>query len=143
SWGEVYHADFKTSAISRAYRLPVIETKSVFATSTRDANVYFTRITRSEVSIVSSASHGILGRWILSKKNGEDARHAVSEVVVRGSTFAVRFAQVLESGIWELVHNGESVWTRPESLTGVVAAAWAETDGGEELVHELEIEGHE
>jgi hypothetical protein len=143
SWAEVYHTNFKTSVISKAYRLPVVESKSVFATSTRDANVYFTRITRSEVSVVSSASHGILGRWLLGAQNREDARHAVSEVVARGSTFAVRFAQVLESGDWELVRNGEPAWTRPESLAGAVAATWAETDGGEELVHELEVEGHE
>ncbi|KAK2743346.1 hypothetical protein FQN55_007281 [Onygenales sp. PD_40] len=143
SWAEVYHTDLQSSAISKAYQLPLIGEKSVFATSNKDANVYFTRITPSEISVVSSASHGILGRWTPSKPSTEGARHAVSEVVARGSTYAVRFAQVLDSGDWTLVRNGEAEWTRVETLTEAVAAGWADVNGGEKLARELEVEGHQ
>ncbi|PGH19669.1 hypothetical protein AJ80_03824 [Polytolypa hystricis UAMH7299] len=143
SWAEVYHTDLKSSTISNAYRLPVFQESSAFATSNIDANVYFTRITKSEISVVSSASHGILARWTPKNPSKDAAQHAVSEVVARGgTTYAVRFAQVLESGDWTLVRNGKTEWTRPESLTDAVAAAWAEVDGEEELAHELEVEGH-
>ncbi|OJD21530.1 hypothetical protein ACJ73_07129 [Blastomyces percursus] len=143
SWAEVYHTDIKSATISRAYRLPTVGESSVFATSTKDANVYFTRVTKIDISVVSSASHGILARWVPSKSITENARHAVSEVVVRGSTYAVRFAQVLESGDWMLVRNGEIVWNRPETLTEAVAASWADVNGGEKLAQALEVEGHE
>ncbi|EEH42593.1 uncharacterized protein PADG_07413 [Paracoccidioides brasiliensis Pb18] len=143
SWAEVYHIDIKSASIDKAYDLPLVGESSVFATSTRDANVYFTRITKTETSVVSSASREFLARCIMSKNITESAFHAVSEVVSRGSTYAVRFAQVLESGDWMLVRNGEIGWNRPEILTEAVAASWADVNGGEILAHELEVEGHE
>ncbi|PGH36631.1 hypothetical protein GX50_00493 [[Emmonsia] crescens] len=143
SWAEVYHTDIKSAAILRAYQLPIVGESSVFTTSSKDANIYFTRITKTDISVVSSTSHGILGRWAPSKVIAENARHAVSEVVARGSTYAVRFAQVLESGDWMLVRNGEVVWSRPEILTEAVAASWADVNGGEKLAQALEVEGHE
>lgn len=143
-WAEVYHADLKASTVSKAYSLPLLQEEDAFSTSTRDANVYFTRITGSEVSLVSSASHGMLGRWSRRKDVVYETLHAVSEVVARGdSTFAVRAALVQSSGDWKLVRDGESVWTRPESLANAVAAEWVELDDGESLAHELEVEGHQ
>lgn len=143
SWAEVYHIDLKSSTVSKAYQLPRSSETSVFATSNKDANVYFTRITESDISVVSSASDRILGQWVPKKPRSERALHAVSEVVAKGDSAAVRFAYLLESGDWELVRNGETEWTRHEALAGALAASWAEADGREELAHELEVEGHE
>ncbi|ODM20819.1 hypothetical protein SI65_03872 [Aspergillus cristatus] len=143
SWAEVYHTDMKLGTVTKAYELPRVQERSVFATSNRDANVYFTRITESETTVVSSASHGVLGRWALKNPSTEQALHAVSEVVDRGDTVAVRSAALLASGDWQLIRNGQTEWTRHEGLTGASAAAWAETDEQEELVHQLEVEGHE
>lgn len=143
SWAEVYHIDLKSSTVSKAYQLPRLSEKSVFATSSKGANVYFTRITESEISVVSSASDKILGRWVPKSPRSERALHAASEVATKEDSVAVRFAYLLESGDWELVRNGETEWTRHEALAGAVAASWAEADDREELVHELEVEGHE
>jgi hypothetical protein len=141
-WAEVYHVNLKSSAISKAYSLPKLMGKGgIFSTSTIDANVYFTRITQSEVSLVSSASHGILGRWTMPLSY-EDRTHAVSEVVTRGKNeFAVRFGLVAD-GTWRLIRNGDLVWTRPEDLAGAVAAAWVDFSEDEVLKHELELESH-
>ncbi|THC95235.1 hypothetical protein EYZ11_005274 [Aspergillus tanneri] len=143
SWADVYHIDLKSAVPSKAYDLPRLPGWSVFATSNSDANVYFTRITDSEATVVSSVSHGILGRWPLQNVPVERATHAVSEVVAKGDTVAVRSAAVLDSGDWELIRNGQTEWTRYEALMGALAAQWAETDGQEDLVHQLEVEGHE
>lgn len=143
SWAEVYHTDMKLGTVTKAYDLPRVHERSVFATSNRDANVYFTRITESETTVVSSASHGVLGRWALKNPSTEQALHAVSEVVDKGDTVAVRSVALLASGDWQLIRNGQTEWTRHEGLTGASAVAWAETDEQEELVHQLEVEGHE
>ncbi|KAG5291786.1 DUF1620 domain-containing protein [Histoplasma ohiense] len=143
SWAAVYHTDIKLGEISRAYQLPMVAESSVFTTSNRDTNVYFTRVTKTDISVVSSTSHEILARWTPSEAVTENARHAVSEVVARGSTYAVRFAQVLEAGNWMLVRNGDIAWSRPEILTEAVAVSWADVNGGEKLAQALEVEGHE
>ncbi|RAK80920.1 uncharacterized protein BO72DRAFT_524870 [Aspergillus fijiensis CBS 313.89] len=143
TWAEVYHVDLKTSAISRAYELPRLQGWSVFSTSNKDANVYFTRITQSETTVVSSVSHGILGRWPHQPPPLEEAVHAVSEVVTKGDSVAVRSATALVSGDWQLIRGGQVEWTRYEALAGALAASWVETDGSEDLVHQLEVEGHE
>lgn len=143
SWAEVYYTDMKLGTVSKGYDLPRVQERSVFATSNRDANVYFTRITESETTVVSSASHGVLGRWALKNPSTEQALHAVSEVVDKGDTVAVRSAALLASGDWQLIRNGQAEWTRHEGLTSASAAAWAETDEQEELAHQLEVEGHE
>jgi hypothetical protein len=143
SWAEVYHTELKSSTISKAYHLPRLSEKSVFATSHKAANVYFTRITDSEVTVVSSASHGVLGKWPFKTSTNNPGLHAVADVVSRGDSAAVRFAYTQDSGDWQLVRNGETEWTRHESLAGAVTAAWAEPDSSEDLVHDLELEGHE
>ncbi|GAQ09425.1 hypothetical protein ALT_6746 [Aspergillus lentulus] len=143
SWAEVYHIDLTSATVSKAYSLPRLQEKSAFATSNIDANVYFTRITQSEAVVVSSASHGVLGRWPLQAPTTEHAQHAVSEVVAKGDAVAVRSATVLSSGDWQLIRNGQTEWTRYEALNGAVAASWAEEEYQEDLAHELEVEGHE
>lgn len=142
TWADIYHVD--SNSVSKAYRLPTIPQKSVLAASRRDGTVYFTRISKSEISVTSSVSDKVLGKWTPRTMPDESGiLFAVSEVVARGSTVAVRFAQVGESGDWTLIRNSELVWRRPESLTDVVAMAWADTNGVEKLAHELEIEGHQ
>ena len=143
SWAEVYHVDLKSSKVTNAYRLPYLQGQSVVATSVIDANVYFTRVTESETIVVSSASHGVLGRWNLQTPSSEIALHSVSEVVTKGKSLAVRSALLREHGDWQLIRNGQIEWTRYEGLIDAVAAIWAETDAQEDLAHELEVEGHE
>ena len=130
-WAEVFHIDLKSSSISKAYSLPkLIGRGGTFSTSIVDANVFFTRVTGSEVILVSSASHGILGRWPMTLRDGGIVQ-AVSEVVPRGtSEYAVRSALVSE-GFWSLVRNGDEVWTRPEDLAGAIAAAWVDENAEE------------
>ncbi|KAJ6097308.1 hypothetical protein N7499_001682 [Penicillium canescens] len=142
-WAEVYHVDMKSSKVTKAYQLPYLPGQSVFATSVIDANVYFTRITDSEAIVVSSASHGILGRWNLPKSSSDAALHAVSDLVTREKSVAVRSAVFRENGDWQLIRNGQIEWTRNEGLIDAVAATWAEIDTQEGLAHELEVEGHE
>ncbi|KAK2756541.1 hypothetical protein FQN54_005434 [Arachnomyces sp. PD_36] len=143
SWAEVYHIDVKSATVSKAYALPAMREKSTFAASNVGSGVYFTRITDASISVTSSESEEIIGIWMLKRAKLDGTRHATAEVVSRGTSLAVRFAHVLESGDWELVRNGEPEWSRPEELAGVLAASWAEPDGGEELAHELEVEGHQ
>jgi hypothetical protein len=143
SWAEVYHVDLKAATMEKAYQLPFVSGPSVVATSSIDANVYFTRVTDLETVVVSSASHGILGRWSLETSSSERAVNAAAEVVAKGSAVAVRAAILRDSGDWQLIRNGQSEWTRPEALIGAVAAAWVDNDAQEDLVHELEVEGHE
>lgn len=132
-WAEIYHIDIAHGTVSKAYDIPRVGGKGAFSTSTIDANVYFTRHTETEVTLFSSASHGILERWPISR----DVVHAISEVAPKGKGFAVRSAQTLASGDLELIRNGEHVWQRSESLAGVVAAAFAEIPVEETLAKEL------
>ncbi|GME28890.1 Quinonprotein alcohol dehydrogenase-like protein [Neofusicoccum parvum] len=146
-WAEVYHADLKAGSISKAYDLPKLAGQGAFATSTTDANVYFTRITPEEVLVVSSASHGILGRWPVKNAVFDDSvypLHAVSEVAVRdGSASAVRSTIYLSNGNWDLLRNGELTWSRPEVLSGALDAIWVDFPTEESLAQELEIETHQ
>ena len=144
---EVYHVDLKKNTISKAYSLPERNEKGTFAVSTSDANVYFTRITATETSIVSSVSSNIIGKW---HNKGSPALagsypvNAVSEVVVKsGSASAVRSAALFSNGQWALIRNGELAWTRPEFLSGAVSAVWAQLPEEEALAHELEVESHQ
>lgn len=146
-WAEVYHVDLTGLSISKAYSLPRVSGRGAFSTSNQDANVYFTRTTNSDITLVSSASHGILGRWATQTQSprsmSEGSLHAVSEVSVRdGSNYTVRCANTLATGDWELLRNGESIWTRSEALAGIVAAEFAELTEERSLAHELEVEGH-
>lgn len=144
---EVYHVDLKKGAVSLAYKLPLLEGKGTFATSTSDANVYFTRITSEEVTVVSSVSHGVLGRWSVKGAPalaGAYPVHGVSEVVVKGNTAsAVRSAALFSNGQWVLIRNSEVAWTRPEFLSGTVSAVWAQLPEEETLAHQLEEEHHQ
>ncbi|KAL2846445.1 hypothetical protein BJY01DRAFT_234590 [Aspergillus pseudoustus] len=142
SWAEVYHVDLTSTKVSKAYSLPYLKGWSVFTTSTKDANVYFTRVTDSETTVVSSASHGILGRWPQHHPL-ERAVHAVSDLAVKGDSVAARSAIVLDYGDWQLIQNGAIGWTRPEALSGALAASWADVDSQKDLAHQLEVEGHE
>ncbi|KAL4925169.1 uncharacterized protein BDV17DRAFT_284146 [Aspergillus undulatus] len=142
SWAEVYHIDLATSTVSKAYSLPFFKGWSIFATGTKDANVYFTRVTDSETTVVSSVSHGVVGRWTQHPPL-DHAVHAVSEVAIKGDSVAIRSAVVMESGDWQLIQNGAVGWTRPEALSGASAATWADVGSQQDLAHQLEVEGHE
>ncbi len=141
---DVYHIDLKTGNIVKEYELPKLAGKGAVSVSSQDANVYFTRITEDEVVIVSSVSHGILGRWPLAVEKGSGAfLHGASEVVQRTTdTYAVRTAAVNTKDDWVLVRNGAVDWTRVEGLSGAVAAEWAEIPESEALAKTLEAEAH-
>ncbi|KXJ94145.1 hypothetical protein Micbo1qcDRAFT_132221 [Microdochium bolleyi] len=142
--GEVYHVDLKTNAVTQAYELPLLDGPGAFSTSSSASNVYFTRVTADEISITASGSHGVIGRWPLPKKAiGAAALHGVSEVVSKaGGKYSVRSAVVTNADDWTLVYNGEFGWTRPEGLSGAVAATWAEIPESEEFARTLEAEAH-
>ncbi|KAL2126738.1 hypothetical protein VTI74DRAFT_325 [Chaetomium olivicolor] len=144
--GEVFHVDLKTNAVSKAYTLPLLPGPGAFSTSSDGANVYFTRIAQDEVIVLSSQSHGILGRWPL--KTGDSratAIHGVSEVIKKAGSedsYAVRAAAVTDTDDWVLIRNGETAWSRPEGMTGGIAAAFAEIPEAEDLAKSLEQEAH-
>ncbi|KAK2768042.1 DUF1620 domain containing protein [Colletotrichum kahawae] len=142
--GEVYHVNIKNNAIARDHELPLLPGLGAFSTSSEGANVWFTRITEEEVILTSSSSHAILGRWpYKAGTESVSAIHAVSEVIKKaGDSFAVRCAAVTTSDDWLLVRNGEQAWSRPEGLTGGVAAAFAEIPESEDLAKTLEAEAH-
>lgn len=149
NWADVYHVDLVKATVSKAYSLPKLSGNAAFSVSTSEANVYFTRISESEVTVVSSASHGVLARWPLKGAAGITLQgdhapiHAVSEVSVKSDTVsAVRSAVYLASGEWVLIRDGTPVWERPEALSSIKSAVWAYLPAPEGLVHELEIEGH-
>lgn len=147
-WAEIYHANLESGAVEKASELPTIGGLGAFATSTQGTNVYFTRNTGLEGTLVSSVQNDVLGRWPVHPRGhgGSDdphgVIHAVSEVVAKGeSKFAVRSALVLPSGDWELLQNGKTLWARPEGLAGVVAAAFVEPSE-EALAEGLALESH-
>jgi outer membrane protein assembly factor BamB len=144
--GEVFHIDLKTNTISKAYTLPMLPGPGAFSTSSNGANVYFTRITEDEVILLSSQSHGVLGHWPLKGTDmGAAALHGVSEVIKKAGeeeSYAVRAAAVTDADDWVLIRNGEVAWTRPEGMTGGVAATFAEIPESEDLAKTLEQEAH-
>ncbi|KAI8627881.1 DUF1620-domain-containing protein [Xylariaceae sp. FL1651] len=144
SKADVFHIDLKSNAVTKAYELPLLEGSSAFSTSSSAANVYFTRVTDNEVIVTSSTSHGILGRWSLKAgTEGLGAVHGVSEVIKKaGDTYAVRTAVVTNSHDWTQIVNGDIAWTRPEGLSGAIAATWAEIPESEDLARTLEAEAH-
>ncbi|KAI0600638.1 hypothetical protein F4775DRAFT_590195 [Biscogniauxia sp. FL1348] len=144
SKADVFHIDLKSSVIEKAYDLPLLEGGSAFSTSSSAANVYFTRVTDDEITITSSISHGVLGRWPLSSGSDKPSIvHGVSEVLKKpDDSYAVRSATVDDADDWTEIVNGDRVWTRPEGLSGVVAATWAEIPESEDLAKTLENEAH-
>lgn len=141
---EVYHTNLKTGQVTKAYELPHLASSDAFSTSSDAGNVYFTRITEDETIITSSESHGILARWPLDKNSAIRPVSAASEVIKSpgGSEFAVRSAALTVDDDWVLVRNGVKDWTRPEGLSGAVAAVWADVPEDEELAKVLEQEAH-
>ncbi|KAL7793724.1 hypothetical protein V8C37DRAFT_401804 [Trichoderma ceciliae] len=142
--GEVFHTDLKSGHITKAYELPLLPGLGAFSTSSEGANVYFTRVTDDEVLIVSSDSHSVLARDSLGSDARIEAVHAVSEVIKKagGNEFAIRSATVTTAEDWVLIRNGKIDWTRPEGLSGAVAAAWAEIPETENLAKVLAEEAH-
>jgi hypothetical protein len=111
---EVFHVDLKKNSVSKAYSLPELQVKGTFAISTTDANVYFVRVTEDEVSIISSVSHGVLGRWPTARSPalaGAYPVHAASEVVVKSGVATAARSAVLFS-------NGQSSWRKLRLLCG-------------------------
>lgn len=142
---DVYHIDLKNNSIKKAYELPHLAGSGAVSTSSDGANVYFTRITESEMILVSSVSHGVLARWDLKTENyTAGIVHGVAEVIKKsGEDYAVRAAVVTDADDWILLRNGESAWLRPEGLSAAVAATWAEIPESEDLVKSLEAEAHD
>ncbi|SMQ48497.1 unnamed protein product [Zymoseptoria tritici ST99CH_3D7] len=149
-WAEVFHIDLEKNKVEKAYSLPKLGGAGAFSTSTANANVFFTRITRDEVMTVSSVSHGILGKWPVSDFGVVAGRdevvepiHAVSEVSPKGSGMpALRSAILLSTGDWVLLKNGGPVWLRPEALAGTLAATFSNSAAVEDFAEQLEIEAH-
>lgn len=139
---DVYHIDLKTGSINKEYELPKLAGQATVSLSSQEANVYFTRITADEVVVVSSISHGILGRWSLDK--GADAFvHGTSEVIKNNKdSYAVRTAVLTDKHDWTLVKNGALSWSRMEGLSGGIAAEWVEIAESESLAKTLEAEAH-
>lgn len=142
---EVYHINLKSSQISKAYELPSRPGFDAFATSSDGANVYFTRITEDEVTIVSSDSDAVIARWPYEAPQGDtEIVHAAAEVVKKagGEGFAVRAAATTFGDDWKMIRNGQNDWSRPEGLTGAVAAIYADIPISENLAKVLEQEAH-
>ncbi|KAL6865522.1 hypothetical protein ACO1O0_001616 [Amphichorda felina] len=141
---EVHHINLKNGQITKAYDLPLLKAQCAFSTSSEGANVYFTRVCEDEVSITSSESHAVLSRWLPKESRNLKPVHAVSEVVKKpgGDEFAVRSAAVTVDEDWVMVRNGEKDWSRPEGLSGAVAAVWVDIPEDEDLAKVLEQEAH-
>lgn len=148
-WAEVYHVDVIAGTVRKVYDLPIVKGYGAFSTSTHSGTVYFIRHTNAEITLFSSISNHVLGQWLmhLGKYGGPAdppvVTYAVSEVVSKGvSKYAVRSALVLQSGDWELVRNGDSVWLRSESLAGAIAAVFCEPPKEKGLAEQLALESH-
>lgn len=148
-WAEVYHVDVFAGTVRKVYDLPIVEGYGAFSTSTYSGTVYFTRHTNAEIALFSSISNHVLGQWPvhLGEHDGSASprvvTYAVSEVVSKGvSKYAVRSALILQSGDWEIVRNGDSVWLRSESLAGAIAAVFCEPPKEKGLAEQLALESH-
>ena len=147
NWADVFRVDPKQSTVSKAHELPKLGGRAAFSASHVDGNVYFSRVTADEVTLVSSTSPGVLSRWprkgIVSavEQPAPYPVHAASEVVTKSpSSYAVRSAVFFSSGDWALIRNGEMSWQRCESLASIVKAEWAELEGKPTIAEDLEIE---
>jgi hypothetical protein len=141
---DVYHINLASGKIEQEYELPKLPGPGAISVGCSDANVYFTRLTEDEVLLVSSVSHGVLGRWpvMIDTPHGS-LIHGVSEVVQKAAgVYAVRSAVFTDTEEWVLVRNGNEAWSRPEGLSGAVAATWAEIPESETLAKSLEVEAH-
>ncbi|KOS19424.1 ER membrane protein complex subunit 1 [Escovopsis weberi] len=141
---QVYHTDLKSGRITKAYDLPLLPGRGAISTSSEGANVFFCRIENGQVEVFSSDSPDVLASWPLEAAVGGASLHAVSEVIWKasGRDLAVRSAIVTQTDDWVLFRNGELDWTRPEGMSGAVAAAWAEIPEAENLAKVLAEEAH-
>ena len=146
---EVFHVDLSSQSVEKAYDLPSSSGFGAFTASAQGETVFFTRITGSEIKLFSSFQNDELAHWPISQKRFQDPSdqkiipYAVSEVVSKSAAkYAVRCALVLPTGDWELLHNGNHMWLRPESLAGVTAAAFIEPFEERSLADELAMESH-
>ncbi|KAL8716361.1 MAG: hypothetical protein Q9220_000268 [cf. Caloplaca sp. 1 TL-2023] len=148
-WAEVYQLNIQSETLTKAYPLPAHQGPATFSAAAHGGTTYFVRTTEHDVTLFSAASNANLGQWTMSSIShdrlvkSQGISGVFSEVVSRGSSnYAVRSAVLLASGDWNLIYNGEESWFRPESLSGAIAAAWAETEGHEDLADELAVESH-
>ncbi|CAK7236627.1 hypothetical protein SCUCBS95973_009671 [Sporothrix curviconia] len=150
---QVYHVDAKKGTVQKAYDLPQAPGAGAFAVTATSAGsdaVYFTRVTDEEIVLLSSASHGILGRWPVAQPGALHASGAAAaEVVARvgsasgggNDNYAVRTAVLTADEDWVLVrNNGQRAWSRPEGLTGGVVAVLVDRPESDQLVRALEEE---
>ena len=149
-WAEVFQANPSSKGVSKVYELPQVGGPGAFSASFAGGKIYFTRNTDFEVSLTSTDSENILGQWpIRPKSHGgmldpEGITHAVSEVVPKAASgFAVRSAVVVPSGDWVMIRNGDPAWIRQESLSGIIAVAFAENQTIQDLAKQLGIESHD
>ena len=149
-WGEVYHVNMQKKSISKSFDIPKVPGKGIFSTSVIDTNVYFTRFTATEVSIISSASYKILESWITNNSTASNSidhwnpSHAASEIASRaGSSLAIRSVVLSSAGDWVLVRNGATEWVRPEALAHARIAVWADYSTQEGLAEQVAIESHQ
>lgn len=145
-WAEVYHVNTATGDASRKYSLPATEEASAFSASSNANNVYFTRVTTSEVLVYSSESHGHIGRWTrkqlgLGHQFSNDPVLATAEVASRDpANTAVRVAVTSLEGIWYLIRNGDTQWSRPEMLAYAEFSTWSDDISADSLAQELGTE---
>ncbi|CAK7267963.1 hypothetical protein SEPCBS119000_002815 [Sporothrix epigloea] len=150
---QVYHVDAQKGTVQKAYDLPQAPGPGAFAVtaaaSAGSEAVFFTRVTTDEIVLVSSASHGILGRWPVTQSGAlHDSGAAAAEVVARvggasssDGNYGVRVALLTAVEDWVLIHsNGQRAWSRPEGLTGSVAAVLVDRPESDQLVRALEEE---
>ncbi|KAF4547387.1 ER membrane protein complex subunit 1-like protein [Elsinoe fawcettii] len=132
SWAQVFHVDRKKGSVAKAYDLPKLDGRSAFSVTSDGSNVYFTRVTGYEVSVVSSVSHGALAKWrpmgFRTHVYNDDpyAVHAATELSVKGDTVsAARTVVYLSSGDWVLLREDQIAWQRQEQLAHTIKAVWA------------------
>lgn len=143
AWAEIFHIHSESGEVGRAYSLPELTEKDAFAISNINEKLYVTRISDLEVQLHSLPSGDVLARWPRTQPSFGGPSHVQAEVVVRGeSNYAIRVSEVSRGGEWTLMRNGELIWSRPEMLADVAAAAWADDISDDALAHELDLEGH-
>ena len=144
SWAEVYHV--KDSRMTKAYTIASASRKGAFSVSSMGTEVYFIHQSSSSgATLYSSKDANVLAHWDFQSgaSSVEDPNQATSEVIMRaGAKYSLRSALVLPSGNWELIRNGDRLWSRPESLTGIVAAKLVDSPNSEGLLGDLVIESH-
>ena len=148
NWADVFERKSKDSLYSKAFSLPVLDGQGAFSSSSQGSNIYFTRHLPGQVLLTSSSDPKPLNQWQvnidqnLANPDWEPVS-VTSEVLHRGgSKYSLRSAIVLRSGDWRMIRNGEVLWVRPESLTGVVGAAFIDSVDSS-LLEELATENQQ